>query len=1832
MYGCNVTPTFTYSATHTCGLPTIIKAKNTSTGSYSNNAKYWWKVNYKTIDSTFGLDSIILLLKKTGSNTIKLFVRDSSGCIDSSSATSITVSTNARQVLDQTGNPSYNPVWMNCLQYINDPDTFRIKIESSDTLKSLKIIWGDGSSYTNGTDLAPGRVVDHLYSGLGVFTYKIITTNGSCIDTVYGTVYNQRQPTAGIIGPPAGSNRGCVPHRLRIVNNSYNISDNTIFDVNWGNGDSTTLPASSFADTIYHTYRTGICNAIIKINAKNVCGSSLASWNPVDVSDKDPARWSVTNTCDPTADLVFQNISGDKYCLMPDVKEYYWDFGDGTTFGWTTSKADRRHRYAKEGNYVVTLIAKNGCGKDTFRDIVSVFFNPIAGFKYNVLRGCNPVVVNVTDTSKGRANRRLWTVTDKNGSTTSTDSIYSYTFRNAGTYSIRLTVTNPCASSSLTRTIIINDKPTASFANIASVCIPANISFSNTTTSYFNNPTYEWDFGDSTTSNAQNPPTKIYTTAGNYTVRLIVKDTCGADTFSQTFTAYSLPKAILIGDTVGCTFDSLSFTNNSTNSNTFNWSFGNNTTQTTYTTGVTKHLYTTSAWFTVQLIAGTASGCKDTTTHIVRIKPGAKALFNINKNYGCNPATFKVTDGSIYAKDYKWYANGKLISTNTFLTDSTINTDSTIVRIKLKVSSASSCQGDSIEKLYFTPKNPKAIIGNKDSGCGILKIVFNNQSTNFIKSDWILGNGTFSSNTNPTADYVSAKKRDSLYTAQLKVTNWAGCVDSLKTIIKVFPGPSSIFTPSVANGCGPLNVSFTNNSLTNNSDNFNTLSFKWRFNNGSTANTANANTTFLPNALKDSFYNVALITTSKNGCNDSTVQKIQVYPIPTVKFTADKTSGCEILNVNFTNQSNPKDTGKISMMTFNWNSGNGNNGNLQNFNASYRASKYADTIYKVMLTGYSEHSCVAKDSILITVHPNPKAIFTLNKYQGCTPLKINTNNLSQSFDNGILTHRWNFGNGYLSFIENDSTIYLNNKNKDTSFNIWLESTSIYGCKDTTTSNVVIRPKPIVNFNLSSNKACAPMKLTATDNSINAKDYYWAIGNNFYQDGISTNLSLPGLNLFDTAYIIAHAVTSPYGCLSDTAYKQVLVLGRPQAEFDFAKDSLCARENVSMVNNTLGGFKYNWNFGDNTISTAINPRKKFGINGMSGRDTSYLITLIVQSSTGCKDTAAKKVYLVNRPLEPLTLDKKLGCTNLEVNMHHTSKRFKTIFWSLGDNSPVQFTDSVKHTYINLSNITFQPTIRLHRARFNCFDTSSTSIMVYPKPTAAFKAVRFDPCDAGIYQFINQSKNQSQSEWTFNDGTTVYSQAFSMVLPSSLIKDTFYQLKLKVNNAYKCFDSIDQIIKVKPKLDIKFSKKPLESCEKGVVDFRNESSNAVRYFWKFGDGGLSNEVNPQYVFNRFGTYEIKLYGYDKDGCVDSSYGNNFFTVIERPKADFDYLPQTPKLPNAQIFTINKTKIFTTNVNNLVYEWNFGDGSFPTANRNQFEPQHLYTQSGNMEITLIVWNKQCFDIVKKPIYVEDPKPIVNFTADRYEGCAPFAVKFKNTTVNAFSYRWVFSDGKPDQLEKEPIHIFEYPGTWDVTLIATGTGGSTTLVQKMIITVNPKPIADFITTKRFLNLPNAVFFMENLTNNAIKHNWYVYDSLGNLINVSQLRDPSFKITQKGRFDIKLIEENGWGCKDTIIKSDYIETFQPGYVFTPNGFSPNKNGRNDEFIPATLGVKNRNYIFRVYNRWGEMMFETTDRSKGWDGTFKGEECQQETYIWSVSGEYENNDLFTFRGTITLLR
>ena len=194
-----------------------------------------------------------------------------------------------------------------------------------------------------------------------------------------------------------------------------------------------------------------------------------------------------------------------------------------------------------------------------------------------------------------------------------------------------------------------------------------------------------------------------------------------------------------------------------------------------------------------------------------------------------------------------------------------------------------------------------------------------------------------------------------LITIKLKTKNAGFCYpDSISKTIFTPNKPIASFSLSDTSNCAPFETNITNTSQ-------GAVSYNWNLGNTNSSSLFEPTALYQASLVKDTQYNISLITTNWANCKDTVDLDVTVYPKPSVQFTMDKSAGCGPLGINFTNTSSPNDTGSIQIMSFDWDLGNGSKSSAINSSGFYIASLITDSIYTIKLTGITEHQC--KDSI-----------------------------------------------------------------------------------------------------------------------------------------------------------------------------------------------------------------------------------------------------------------------------------------------------------------------------------------------------------------------------------------------------------------------------------------------------------------------------------------------------------------------------------------------------------------------------------------------------------------------------------------------------------------------------------------------------------------------------------------------------------------------------------------------------------------------------------------------------------------------------------------------------
>ncbi|MFH2096702.1 MAG: PKD domain-containing protein, partial [Bacteroidota bacterium] len=366
--------------------------------------------------------------------------------------------------------------------------------------------------------------------------------------------------------------------------------------------------------------------------------------------------------------------------------------------------------------------------------------------------------------------------------------------------------------------------------------------------------------------------------------------------------------------------------------------------------------------------------------------------------------------------------------------------------------------------------------------------------------------------------------------------------------------------------------------------------------------------------------------------------------------------------------------------------------------------------------------------------------------------------------------------------------------------------------------------------------------------------------------------------------------------------------------------------------------------------------------------------------------------------------------------------------------------------------------------------------------------------------------------------------------------------------------------------------------------------ITYFWDGIAGSASYSVSPAAQT----TYSV--YAIDGNGCYSDT---GYVTVSVAPSVVI------------ALFA-NETYVCP------------GDPAVISANiYSGIPPYYVYDSYGNViSPPLIIYPNQDTTIT---LYVEDqcgslasattavkvyPLPPVSFAADFYQGCVPFRVHFnENSPDEGQSYVWNFGDNDLDNLSfsKDPVHVYDDPGVYDVTVTVTSaTGCVNSLTIEDMITVFTGPEAKFSADPEVVSIIKPIVFFLNQSIDADSYTWTFGDGdTSNVINPWH----TYPIYPTGVYNVMLIAHTDKGCADTAFKSVTIKNELTFYA--PSAFSPDFDGINDFFLIKGNGLDPRNFKLIIYDRWGETVFETYDLLQGWDGRIKGGDIGKNgSYTW----------------------
>ena len=1805
------------------------------------------------------------------SQTVELIAISANGCNDTTAAT-LQVYPEADFTFDLPNDTACSPLELT-MPFVNGVNSFT---------------WNFGGGNTS-TEQAPSILLENTNGGLmgTSITFTGISVFG-CMDAHTETVYVRPQPIASFT---ADAIEGCEPMVANLENASTDADSYT-----WDFGDGVSDDGLNASHAFYASGS--------EVESFDI---TLTAIDDLGCTDTEILTVTVYPTADFLLDLGVTAICSPLAMTMPEypgLQNFTWDFGDGTT----STEATPFHTWSNDGDalntHIVTLAAETeyGCGGFAV-DMIQIKPQPTAAFNADVLSGCEPLETNFTDASV-LADALNWTfgetetasgetvaqVFESNGSdtvipvtliathalgcsdttsanvevfaaatfnlaltsdsvcsplvltmpelegaqnlvwtfgdgTSSTEVAPTHTWNNntgdlmSATVTLEAETAMGCAGTSET-TVYIKPQPMANFTvNYDAGCEPLVSNFSNGSLLA---DSYDWDFGDGTTDHSENP-THAFSTDGTtaiFEVSLTAHDELGcSDVATKDITVFPTAafELALSSDTVcsplELTMPTIPGAQNIT------WNFGDGTSATGQNASHVWHndgegLMTA----TVSFEAETTNGCIGSASTTVYIKPQPTADFTVDVNTGCSPLAVQFNNVSTQADEFTWdFGNGTSVDasnpTHVFETGAV----TTSFEVTLTATDALGCSSTSTREITAFPAADFSLALTSDSVCSPLELTLPTVPGG-QNITWNFGDGNTATGQNPQHSWAnnSGELMTTLVSFTAETSN--GCAGSASAEVHIKPQPTADFTADVVAGCEPLVTEFANNSANGDTYiwNFDDVLIPGELNNASTvSHTFNATSS---DAI--STYEVTLLAIDDLGCTDEHSLTVEVSPAPVFELALDTNEACSPLVLTM-----PEMTGAAATY---WVFGDGTMSNEATPTHSWTNATDELITHTIDFQGFNAFGCEGTATAEVQIKPQPQAVFNLSADSGCAPFELEITNDSQSAE----AFAWNYGDGSSAATEDQTHTYLfAGENEPVEYTISLTATHALGCSDTHEKTVTVLPQVIAAWE-GLTEGCAPFNADLAYTGTAVADLTWSVDNVTLSETATLNVELEGMTGEDQSYAITVQAISEHGC-SDTAAFDLIVHPVPVASLALSEEATCSGDAWIISPETL--FADNYSVVLNGTDVWNNPETDLVFNTENPGNTDLITSIVLNVSTAFGCTATAGIEHITHPAVTAAFEApEAACGPVLMQFNNGSVNATASYaWSFGDGEHATEENPVHAFAANGTEDAAFDVELIATSTSGCADTTIQTVHVWGVPVAELTIADIEGCYPVDVTFQNASAGHTSSSWNYGNGEnglvtdSIHTKTFFNPT-SELIT---YTTALTVMNDHGCATADTVSFEVGPYLNAQFDV-VAQGCSPVEAELINQSEGAAAYIWNFNDGSApSNETEPQHTFvNNTSddvTYHVELIAMSAYGCADTiAVGVDVYAT---PAAEFTVSPAIQTYPNTTVGINN----LSTGSTSAVQYWSFGDGEEVASNQPVF---HTYDSWGTYSITVLVDNGFCADAHTEQITILSPHPVAAFTGSG-SGCAPLAVDFENHSNHGAQFVWDFGDDVMTS-EESPTHVFTRPGMYNVSLQVIGYEGQ---VEEVIhygaVEVFPAASAAFVNSPTQVIVPDQPVDFVNLSDmDATEFVWNFGDG-----NVSTEENPVHFYTQPGIYTVSLTANNSFNCPTTYTLEHAVEATAGGFMEFPTAFTPNTGGSNggyydpaaldnDVFHPHHMGIVE--YELVVFNKWGELLFRSTDPYIGWDGYFQGRIVRQDVYAWKATATFSNGYRTVKAGDVTLIK
>lgn len=1472
----------------------------------------------------------------------------------------------------------------------------------------------------------------------------------------------------------------------------------------------------------------------------------------------------------------------------------FWNLGVN---GNTSDDCNPGAIFNSPGIYTIKLTIFKAGASSTISKTITVFKDPISNFTALPRIGCVPFDVQFQDLSSiGDAPISNWTWDFGDGNINTTRNPL-HTYINSGNSSVSLIVTdaNGCKNTITKDDFIIKStKPSVDFSiNKTHTCLlPFAAQFTSTVSST-SAVTYLWDFGNGATSTTANP-TYNYNQYGNFNVLLTVKDANNCTATKAIPNGVRLEKFDVQANlpTSACTDKNIKPTVFSNYSPFYcDWNFGNGQTSTSNTPTFN---YDLPGSYTINLTATNDDGCRDSANFNIQVNEAPKVGFTINQTASCVAANFSFTNTSTGANQYRWIIKkgGVTVETSNEVNPSFYIDDFGLYEVILEATSPSGCKStlDSTDAIYVG-KDRMNPVADKDKGCKTLRVHFNANLTHYFTPTsvvWDFGDGTTGTGENPYHNYTD--------TGTFYVTVTAN-YDAPCSPIKKRIGPIRVGDKYPFSGDFDLtSVCVNKETVTYDATGgISTTEFTWIFGDGTDQGRNVTHIYTTPSQPEK--YMVSLIA-ENNTCKDTLEIKEIFVAYPEARFSTTQICGAQ--TVNFKNDSKGHDR------TF-WDFGDGTTSNTMDKNFSHvYPSSFTST--SILLIVYNDSTgCVDSMRKNINFSVFDSIGFTVLNKKGCAPVLVI---FKAPLDTNIISYSWDLGNG-LRVNGNPAIGFYPNAG---SYIVHLNVRYRNGCsvqssiEDTVT---VIDMQP--NFILQKISGCNPANYSFTNisNSADAPITLstWRLDNGTPKYGDDVNFTINGVGNHSVKLVVENA----FGC-KDSVNKKINIVP-VKADFSVNKNDVCAGTEIKFKNSSTGdNLKYLWDFGDGTTSSDFEPIHVFA------SERSYTIKLKVYDGTGCEDNMVKNSFVriknlhVNFSASPTykTCPDLISDFQLQAP---ANTQFKDIIWDFGNGNQSNSNNTHPQSVYTRSD-SFDVQLVVVDTN-NCVDTvRKENYIIVSGPQGSFSFTPDSGCLPLQVQFNAQFKNTTTTIWDFGNGDTREDHSLANNISFTYLREGEYTPTLILKDNFGCTINLIPTKKVNvARMYSRFDLDKYNICSGDgqftILDslYTSPNSSITKNYWTVTDSLKVDTLTVKsFTPPHHGFYTFDYYAENTFGCkVRQTKTASVFSKPNLISSDDKVICKGEQIP------------LNLNTNATTIQWS------PTTGLNNSTSSSVIAKpTDNTVYTIKAFlNPMCpiYDTIKVDVRTSLSARAYPDTFICVGDTVQLHAEGESTSLNQTTIVWQASNTLSDTKIPDPLAFPKIRTTY----FATFKNG-TCVIPTIPVTVDVKKLPSVKAGDEQIVIKGMEAILTATSPDNVTYAW----SENYFLSCLDCANTTAKPEQDTTYRVTVTNEFGCTASDDQ-HVRIIEDCNGDAVFIPNTFTPNGDGQNDilnVYGPGVQSVKQ----FRIFNRWGELVFDTRDMNFGWDGTFKNEKLLPAVFVYYVDVECIDGRRTIKKGNITLIR